>query len=48
MLAASESVRADRVGEPVNVPVDDANDPVFPEAIASWGMGGRGSLHNYS
>ena len=33
MLAASESVRADRVGEPVNVPVDDANDPVFTEAI---------------
>ena len=33
MLAASESVRADRVGKPVNVPVDDANDPVIPEAI---------------
>lgn len=38
---AAESARAftakgpvtDRVGEPVNVPVDDANDPVFPEAI---------------
>jgi len=33
MLAASESVRADRVGKPMNVSIDDANDPVILEVI---------------